>query len=179
MAIKTISQFPSGIPADNDYILFEQNGEGKSTTLASLPVPTSVQSKLDTKVNYSDSLTYEEIMATNPAPDLTNKVSNASALKTVFNAYKTKVVYIYDKMTDLNDCKDIYTCYTWDYTTYKYVTCGGVAISPSAGSVINFPKFIGVLQVFVMYNEPTIKVRTLYNSSWSSWKAITTSSSSL
>lgn len=36
---------------------------------------------LDTKVNYSDSLTYEEIMATNPVPDLTNKVASASALK--------------------------------------------------------------------------------------------------
>lgn len=33
---------------------------------------------LDTKVNYSDSLTYEEIMATT---DLTNKVASASALK--------------------------------------------------------------------------------------------------
>ena len=79
MAIKTISQFPSGIPADNDYILFEQNGEGKSAPLESLPIPTSVQNKLDTKVNYSDSLAYEEIMATNA--DLTNKVSSASALR--------------------------------------------------------------------------------------------------
>ena len=36
---------------------------------------------LDTKVNYSDSLTYEEIMATT---DLTNKVASASALKDTF-----------------------------------------------------------------------------------------------
>ena len=36
---------------------------------------------LDTKVDYSDSLTYEEIMATNTVPDLTNKVASASALK--------------------------------------------------------------------------------------------------
>ena len=38
---------------------------------------------LDTKVNYTDSLTYEEIMATNPVPDLTNKVASASALKEI------------------------------------------------------------------------------------------------
>ena len=36
---------------------------------------------LDTKVNYSDALTYEEIMAINPVPDLTNKVASASAIK--------------------------------------------------------------------------------------------------
>ena len=65
MAIKTISQFPSGVPADNDYILFEQNGEGKSA-------------------KFSDfSLSYEEIMATNPVPDLSGKVASAEALKTL------------------------------------------------------------------------------------------------
>lgn len=36
---------------------------------------------LDTKVDYTDALTYEEIMATNPVPDLTNKVASAEALK--------------------------------------------------------------------------------------------------
>lgn len=38
---------------------------------------------LDTKVDYTDSLSYEEIMATNPVPDLTNKVASASALKEI------------------------------------------------------------------------------------------------
>ena len=38
---------------------------------------------LDTKVDYTDSLTYEEIMATNPVPDLTNKVASASALQQI------------------------------------------------------------------------------------------------
>ena len=38
---------------------------------------------LDTKINYTDALTYEEIMATNPVPDLTDKVASASALKEV------------------------------------------------------------------------------------------------
>ena len=60
MAIKTISQFPSGIPTNNDYILFEQNGEGKSA-------------------KFSDfSLSYEEIMA---SKDLSGKVASASAVK--------------------------------------------------------------------------------------------------
>lgn len=36
---------------------------------------------LDTKVDYTDALTYEEIMATNPEPDLTNKVASASSVK--------------------------------------------------------------------------------------------------
>ena len=74
MAIKTISQFPSGIPADNDYILFEQNGEGKSATIGDA-------------VN-TCTLTYEEIMA---STDLTNKVASASALKHLkpITIYKT------------------------------------------------------------------------------------------
>lgn len=38
---------------------------------------------LDTKVDYTDALTYEEIMATNPVPDLTNKVTSANALKEI------------------------------------------------------------------------------------------------
>lgn len=38
---------------------------------------------LDTKVNYTDALTYEEIMATNPVPDLTNKVASASAVQAI------------------------------------------------------------------------------------------------
>ena len=38
---------------------------------------------LDTKVNNTDALSYEEIMATNPVPDLTNKVASADALKQI------------------------------------------------------------------------------------------------
>ena len=33
MAIKAISQFDAAMPASNDKILFEQNGEGKSATV--------------------------------------------------------------------------------------------------------------------------------------------------
>lgn len=66
MAIKTISQFDAAIPASDDKILFEQNGEGKSASIEDI-------------VN-TCSLTYEEITATNPVPDLTNKVASAGAL---------------------------------------------------------------------------------------------------
>lgn len=65
MAIKAISQFPLGEPKDNDYILFEQNGEGKSAKFGDF------------------SLSYEKIMTTNPAPDLSGKVASADALKTL------------------------------------------------------------------------------------------------
>ena len=81
--VNKISDFPIVTPSSSDKILIEQGGAGKSATLESLPIPKSVQNKLDTKVNYTDSLTYEEIMATNPVPDLTNKVASASAVKSI------------------------------------------------------------------------------------------------
>ena len=80
--VNKISDFPSVTPASSDKILIEQGGEGKSATLADLPISTSVQSVLDTKVNHTDSLTYEEIMATT---DLTNKVASANSVKSIKN----------------------------------------------------------------------------------------------
>ena len=44
---------------------------------------TYVDGELAKKVNYTDALTNEEIMATNPVPDLTNKVASANALKEI------------------------------------------------------------------------------------------------
>ena len=79
--VNKISDFPNVTPASSDKILIEQGGEGKSATLENLPISKKVQSGLDTKINKTDALTYEEIMATNPVPDLTNKVASASALK--------------------------------------------------------------------------------------------------
>ena len=69
MAIKKISEFVSGTPASDSKILFEQNEKGKSC---------SIEEAVNTC-----SLSYEEIMATNPVPDLTNKVASASALKQI------------------------------------------------------------------------------------------------
>lgn len=76
--VNKISDFPNATPTSSDMILIEQGGEGKSATLADLPIPTKVQNGLDTKINYTDSLTYEQIMATT---DLTNKVASAGAVK--------------------------------------------------------------------------------------------------
>ena len=66
MAIKAISQFDAATPTSNDKILFEQNGEGKSTTIGNA-------------VN-TCSLTLEEIQATT---DLTGKIASADALKKI------------------------------------------------------------------------------------------------
>lgn len=66
MAIKTISQFDAATPTSSDKILFEQNGEGKSTTIGDA-------------VN-TCSLSYEEIMASTDPSDLSGKVASADAL---------------------------------------------------------------------------------------------------
>lgn len=66
MAIKKISEFVSGTPTSDSKILFEQNEKGKSCTIGDA-------------VN-TCSLTYEEIMATNPVPDLSGKIASAGAL---------------------------------------------------------------------------------------------------
>ena len=66
MAIKTISQFDAATPTSSDKILFEQNGEGKSTTIRDA-------------VN-TCSLTLEKIMA---ATDLTGKVADAKSVKSL------------------------------------------------------------------------------------------------
>ena len=81
--VNKISDFPNVTPASSDKILIEQGGEGKNTTLADLPIPTKVQSSLDTKINKTDSLTYEEIMASTPPVDLDLAVAKASAVKQI------------------------------------------------------------------------------------------------
>lgn len=78
MAIKAISQFDAAMPTSNDKILFEQNGEGKSTVLADLPVSTKTQAALNTKVNTADVLTISQIIT---SPDLSGKVASASSVK--------------------------------------------------------------------------------------------------
>ena len=66
MAIKAISQFDAATPTSNDKILFEQNGDGKSTTIGNA-------------VN-TCSLTLEEIKS---ITNLSGKIASASALKEV------------------------------------------------------------------------------------------------
>ena len=137
---------------------------------------------LGTKVNYSDSLTYEEIMATNA--DLTNKVSSASALLKSYNLLKRKILSVSESNTlNLDEFREINTFYTWTYATYQYVTSKGSVISRDAGVCFNIPNLLGVVQIFIPYNNPTIKVRTIYDDSYSEiisdWVQITTTSSSI
>lgn len=52
------------------------------------------ESLLDTKVNYTDSLTYEQIVASS---DLTNKVASASAVKTLNGKLQRGISFVVDK----------------------------------------------------------------------------------
>ena len=102
MAIKAISQFDAATPTSSDKILFEQNGEGKSTALADLPISTKTQAALDTKINKTDSLTLEEIMA---STDLSGKVTSASALNSFRKLQDIIITEIYSNtdITKLNN----------------------------------------------------------------------------
>lgn len=72
--------------------------EGTKTEVENIKEETA--GLLDTKVNYTDSLTYEEIMATNA--DLTNKVASASALKTVDDKLQRAITfYVNPEVTTL------------------------------------------------------------------------------
>ena len=96
--VKKISDFPSVTPTANDKILVENGGTGNSAKLLDLPISKKTQTALDTKVNKTDSLTLEEIMATT---DLTGKVASAKSAKDL-NSNK----YSFYKMTSETDFKD-------------------------------------------------------------------------
>ena len=78
MAIKTISQFDAATPTSNDKILFEQNGEGKSTTIGDA-VSTC-------------SLSYEEIIA---STDLSGKVAEVDSIKHLIDNRTFKMIDCY------------------------------------------------------------------------------------
>ena len=160
--VNKISDFPNVIPASSDKILIEQGGEGKSAPLESLPIPTSVQNKLDTKVNYTDALSYEEIMATNPVPDLTNKVASANSLKDVYlKTYFSKSVCI-----NCNTAIDSGAYNIVPETTnapFHY----GVLL------VIN-PKlyYISQIAIYVIDNQIAIRSSRDEGTSWTDWRTI-------
>lgn len=54
---------------------------------------------LDTKINKTDALTYEEIMASTPPVDLDLAVAKASAVKKVINSFSKRVIYAGDLKT--------------------------------------------------------------------------------
>lgn len=164
MAIKTISQFPSGVPADNDYILFEQNGEGKSATLKNLPISTRAQSALDTKINKTDALTYEEIMATNA--NLTNKVSSANALKDL-----ALIVALPFRERGLST--DVNTAL--DSGAYTFIT-GSSANNPFSYGVLLVinPKTYYAAQIAISVTGEGFKYRFSQNggASWEDWRTL-------
>ena len=134
--VNKISDFPSITPSSSDKILIEQGGEGKSATLADIPISTKVQSVLDTKINKTDSLTYEEIMATT---DLTNKVPSANALKTldankfsiIYKQYEWKATHTFKVNT-----RSIGLIYTDDGTLYNYIlwNLSSLSLIPISGN---------------------------------------------
>ena len=85
------------------------------------------ESLLDTKVNYSDSLSYEEIMATT---DLTNKVASASALNILANSVKNPFL-------DRGIAKNLNTI----------INSGAYSIHVNDGAT-NYPFPYGILLVF-------------------------------
>ena len=122
------------------------------------------ESLLDTKVNYSDSLSYEEIMATNA--NLTNKVSSASALNTlaesVKNPFRERGL-----ATNLNTTIDsgAYTITAQNSTNRPFDY--GVLL------VIN-PKLYYVAQIAinVINNQIAVRYSQEEGTTWSSWRTI-------
>ena len=170
MAIKTISQFPPGTPTDNDYILFEQNGEGKSATIG------------DAVNTYT--LTYEEIMATNPVPDLTNKVASASVLKTLSDNLSSFSI--------LKSQNGIFGAWNIDnldsypkgqgilhFSSFYYEAASGT-LPFQDGHLLTFiwrnSKNNPLLsQIAVEDDNTIIKMRKYSNGAWSAWKSISIS----
>lgn len=146
MAIKTISQFDAATPASNDKILFEQNGEGKSTTIGNA-------------VN-TCSLTYEEIMA---SADLSGKVASASALKLLNNYFN----YNYSYLPDYNVYGNGLRFYLSDLNTI------GRPIDEYC-LVISFAPVNDVsygIQIAISYNSQVAYIRRKW-AEWGSWKQI-------
>ena len=158
--VNKISDFPSVTPASSDKILIEQGGNGKSATLADLPIPTKVQSGLDTKINYTDSLSYEEITATNA--NLTNKVSSASALKTVYGIVKNKL-------------HDSAVASTFD-SVYSDMKTGMTSIYVSGVGDFCLIQIYRTdkygCQIRMSLNNGVLEKRFLLNGTWSSWATV-------
>ena len=121
------------------------------------------ESLLDTKVNYSDSLSYEEIMA---STDLTNKVASASALKDLTNSVKNPFRER-GLATDLNTTIDsgayVFTLKDSTNRPFDY----GVLL------VIN-PKFLYAVQIAISVTDNIMATRYSQDSgsTWKSWKTI-------
>ncbi len=139
------------------------------------------ESLLDTKVNYTDSLTYEQIMATT---DLTNKVASASALKSLRN--------------NLNE----FSVLKSNYGIYNAWNIDDLNSYPKGQGILHFASFshssaTGTLpftdghlltfiwrninasdilsQIAIEDNRYVMKIRFYTDGAWSAWKSISIS----
>lgn len=134
-----------------------------------------------------DALSYEEIMATNPVPDLTNKVASASVLKTLsdnlssFSVLKASTIYGTWNIDDLDS-----------YPKGTGILHFTGFIQPNATGTLPFPD--GHLLTFIWRNDTTgnpiltqlaiedegtavIKIRSYDKSAkaWQAWKTVSIS----
>lgn len=157
-----------------------------TTTDTNYPSEKLVKSALDTKVNTSDALTYEEIMASNPVPDLSGKVTSASALKSLSNeSYGSSSLRSYLPFGAGVNIDDIgnyprgkmILC----YSLFTYTTTGAKPFSD--GHLLSFiwDNLEGgetyITQVAIEDDNAVIKIRS-YNTTaktWQSWKTVSIS----
>ena len=170
MAIKAISQFDAATPTSNDKILFEQNGEGKSCSIGEA-------------VN-TCSLTYEEIMATNPVPDLSGKIASASVLKTLSDNLSgfsvLKSYHDYDEDYNIDDVSNYpgglgllnFTAFTGKSTGTTPFTDGHLLtfVWRNVGASNDI-----LSQIAVEDDSFVMKIRIYKNGAWQGWKSVTIS----
>lgn len=158
-----------------------------ATTNEHYPSEKLVKDALDTKVNTASVLSYEEIMAVNPVPDLTNKVAGASALKSLGNelhglsSLKSDIPFgagiDIDNLSNYPRGRMIFS-----YSLFTYTTSGTKPFSD--GHLLSFiwDNIEGgenyITQVAIEDDSAVIKMRS-YNSTaktWQSWKTVSISS---
>lgn len=107
---------------------------------------------LDTKVDYTDSLTYEEIMATNPMPDLTNKIASATSVQTLGNN-------IYGQIANICGIPSYsYTGLGSDHTNEDFLKKWLNKVWTDHHSVVDKPVY-----ALVVPNSRGVVVGTIYN----------------
>lgn len=127
---------------------------------------TYVDGELAKKVNYSDSLSYEEIMASTPPIDLNVAIPKASALNTLANSVKNPFLER-GLIHDVNTAID-----SGSYTIAGSDTINS-PVSYGVLLVIN-PKLYYVTQIAMSVLENTMAIRYSQNNggTWSNWRII-------
>lgn len=117
-----------------------------------------LKSDLDSKVKYSDSLSYEEIMATT---DLTNKVASASATRQIANIIRYK---LFDGVESIS----------FD-SIYNSMKTGMMSIySPSEGDYYLIQLYRDSkygCQIRIKLDGTVLQIRANVDGVWSSWRS--------